>query len=193
MDIEMRHVNGIVATEQIRSLDHTTLFIYITSHEKYTRELINFEPFRFIQKPINTSFLQSSFETAVYRVSQRSEMFTFTYDKRIIQIPSKYIRYFSSDKRLIYLNISEPHRDIYTNPDELNDRFYGKLNQIEKELAVRDTRFIRIHQSFLVNFDYVVNIKHDRITLSDEEILVISSDRIKKVRSLLCTKVIPND
>ena len=70
---------------------------------------------------------------------------------------------------------------------QFNSKFYGKINDIEKCLSTSNHRFIRIHQSFLVNFDYIRSINFTTVTMSDGTILQISEERQKKVRTLFCS------
>ena len=68
--------------------------------------------------------------------------------------------------------------------------FYGKLSVVEKELADSRRYFLRIHQSFLVNYDYITKMNFFNITISmsgKEMELKISEDRQKEVRRQLCT------
>ena len=77
---------------------------------------------------------------------------------------------------------------IYLN-DGSTAYFYGKLNVVEKELADSRRYFLRIHQSFLVNYDYITKMNFFNITISinKKEIeLNISEDRQKEVRRQLC-------
>ena len=52
LDIEMHNVNGINAAELIRNMEIPALIIYVSSYEKYLKELFSTEPFRFLSKPI---------------------------------------------------------------------------------------------------------------------------------------------
>ena len=52
LDIEMHKINGISAAELIRSMEVPALIVYVSSYEKYLKELFNTEPFRFLSKPI---------------------------------------------------------------------------------------------------------------------------------------------
>lgn len=65
-------------------------------------------------------------------------------------------------------------------------RFYGKMNDVEKQLSDSNVRFIRIHQSYLVNFDYIKSMNFTNVTMSDGAMLQISEDKQKKVRSQFC-------
>lgn len=57
---------------------------------------------------------------------------------------------------------------------------YATLNDIEKDLE--NTGFIRIHQSFLVNLKYIINILRYKAILSNGEELVIPKARYKEVK-----------
>ena len=60
---------------------------------------------------------------------------------------------------------------------------------MEKELADSRRYFLRIHQSFLVNYDYIKKMNFFNVTvyIGDREMeLKISEDRQKEVRRQLC-------
>ena len=74
---------------------------------------------------------------------------------------------------------------LANNPDYLKAAF-----NVEKELANSRKYFLRIHQSFLVNYDYITKMNFFNITISmngKEMELKISEDRQKEVRRQLCT------
>ena len=60
---------------------------------------------------------------------------------------------------------------------------------MEKELAASRQYFLRIHQSFLVNYDYIIKMNFFNITINyarKKMELKISEDRQKEVRRQLC-------
>ena len=94
-------------------------------------------------------------------------------------MPVRDIVYFESNNRIVYIHLK----------DGSDEHFYGKLNNVEKELVASRQYFLRIHQSFLVNYDYVKKMNFSNITISfmGKEIeLKISEDRQKDVRQQLC-------
>lgn len=183
LDIEMHKVNGISAAELIRGMDVPALIIYISGYEKYLKELFNTEPFRFLSKPIDEMAFRVAFMAAYKRISQRAEYFSYTYNKEFLKVPLGKICYFESRNRVIYIRTLE-NMDIEHNDSEY--KFYGKMNDVEKQLSKSNARFIRIHQSFLVNFDYIKGLTFTRAVLYDGTILQISEDKQKKVRRQFC-------
>lgn len=182
LDIEMKHVNGIDAATQLRNMNIPSLIIYVSGYEQYLKKLFNTEPFRYLQKPIDKDTFNEFFLAAYKRLSEKSEYFTYNYNKSITKIPLNEITYFESQYRVVR---------IHTAPTQSNTifdaKFYGKINDIEKELSTSNHHFIRIHQSFLVNFDYIRSINFTSVTMTDGTILQISEERQKKVRTLFCT------
>ena len=95
----------------------------------------------------------------------------------------KDVVYFESRNRVVHIFLR----------DGSTAYFYGKLNNVEKELANSRRYFLRIHQSFLVNYDYITKMNFSNITIhmNGKEIeLKISEDRQKEVRRQLCTMAV---
>lgn len=175
LDIEMEKMNGVDAARWIREIDKLVLLIYISSHEIYLKELFEVEPFRFLGKPINKEEFEHVFLKAYEKISSNNQYFEFKYNREIRKIPIKDIQFFESDKRVIY---------IYTN-DEM-EKFYGKLNDVEKKLKSSKVTFLRIHRSYLVNYNYVKKIGVNSIEMLDGTVHEISIEQQKKLRQKYC-------
>lgn len=188
LDIEMNTMNGIQAAQILRDMDVFSLIVYISSHEKYMKDLFYTEPFRFLAKPINQTELHDAFLSAYKRIRQKTEYYTFAYNKSLLKIPLKQIAYFESNNRVILIHLVNANSPISNNnpSDTFTDRFYGKMNDVEKEIESTGYRFLRIHQSYLVNFDYIKNITFTSAFMIDGTELHISEDRQKQIRTLFC-------
>ena len=187
LDIEMREVGGLDAAQEIREMDIPALIVYISNYEKYLKELFNTEPFRFLSKPIDPENFKAVFLAAYKRICHRVEYFSFTYNKSLVKVPLGSVHYFESNNRVIYIHLS---RNFKSENEELGSgkyKFYGKMNDIEAQLSYSNSRFIRIHQSYLVNFDYIKSMNFNYIVMSDGTILQISEDRQRSVRMQFCT------
>ncbi len=179
LDIEMKKMNGITAARRIRQLDRYTLIIYISSYDDYLKELFEVEPFRFVSKPIQLEQLQRYCAEAIKKIEGMNNLFVYSYNKEEYSVPIKEIVYFESNKRLI---------DIHMNDGTVRS-FYGKLNNVEKEIQKMNKHFIRIHQSFLVNYSYVKRMTFSEVVLeynNEEYVLRISEDRRSTVRQKVC-------
>ncbi len=179
IDIEMEQVDGITAARRIREIDRTVLLVYVSGYDKYLKELFEVEPFRFLSKPLNPVQFARYFKEACKRINETEVFYQFTFNKEIRKISVKDIVYFESNNRIVYIHLK----------DGTNEYFYGKLNNVEKELAASRQYFLRIHQSFLVNYDYIIKMNFFNITINyarKKMELKISEDRQKEVRRQLC-------
>ena len=179
IDIEMEQVDGITAARRIREIDRTVLLVYVSGYDKYLKELFEVEPFRFLSKPLNHAQFDRYFKEACKRINETEVFYQFTFNKEIRKISVKDIVYFESNNRIVYIHLK----------DGTNEYFYGKLNNVEKELAASRQYFLRIHQSFLVNYDYIIKMNLFNITINyarKKMELKISEDRQKEVRRQLC-------
>ncbi len=113
----MREINGIIAAELIRSMEIPALIVYVSSYEKYLMELFNTEPFRFLSKPIDWNKFRVIFMEAYNRIRQKSEYFSFTYNKEFIKVPLGRIYYFESCNRVIYKD--DTAKVIYPNNNSI--------------------------------------------------------------------------
>lgn len=178
IDIEMEQVDGISAARKIRETDRSVLFIYISGYDKYLKELFEIEPFRFLSKPLDKEKFCRYFKEACHRIGETEVFYQFTFNREIQKVPLKDVVYFESRNRVVYIFLR----------DGSTTYFYGKLNAVEMELADSRKYFLRIHQSFLVNYDYITKMNFYNITISmnEEEIMLkISEDRQKEVRRQL--------
>ncbi|ROR21356.1 LytTR family two component transcriptional regulator [Mobilisporobacter senegalensis] len=173
LDIEMDIMNGINTALKIRETDINVLLIYVSSHEGYYQQLFDVEPFRFIKKPINKKVFQDIFLKATQRLDMKVRDFHFQYNKSIIKIPLKDIMYFVSERRTINIHTEDK---IYT--------YYDKLDSVEKSVKNDNIIFIRIHKSYLVNYQYIKQWEYTQVTLYNGYSIQISEERRKKIRKI---------
>lgn len=178
MDIDLKRLNGISAARYIREIDRTVLIIYSSGYDQNLKELFEVEPFRFLSKPINKKLFIRYFTEACNRIIMSYNYFQFTFNKVIKKVTIRDILFFESKNRIIIISLN----------DGSEEQFYGKLNNIEDELIHLHT-FLRIHQSYLVNYDYIKKMNFSNITLScangKDMCLNISEDRQRQVRQQL--------
>ena len=155
IDIEMEQIDGISAARKIRETDRSVLFIYISGYDKYFKELFEVEPFRFLSKPLDKEKFRRYFKEACQRIGETEVFFQFTFNRELRKVPLKDVVYFESSNRVVHIFFG----------DGSTTYFYGKLSDVEKELAESRRYFLRIHQSFLVNYDYIVKMNFYNLTI----------------------------
>lgn len=96
--------------------------------------------------------------------------FTFHYKNEEYKILCKDILYFESRGRKV---------SVYNRNGEI-DSFNGKLSEVETKLLDGKIPFMRIHQSYLVNYHLIKSRTKTEVTLVNETRLPVSEDRQKE-------------
>lgn len=180
LDIEMKDMDGVNTALALRAMELPALIVYISVHEEYLKELFCTEPFRFLSKPLDETTFCEVFFSACERIKKQTGYFTFSYKKSLNRIPFGQIICFESRGRVITIHLPEWNAK---NQALRQTCFYGKMNDIEKQVAALNGRFLRVHQSFLVNFDYIKSMSATEIETLDGRIIQISEDRRKEIRA----------
>lgn len=63
---------------------------------------------------------------------------------------------------------------------------YKKLNEIENSLKKCKMSFLRVHQSFLVNYKHVDGLAYDFVVMDNGKKISISEDRRKMISEQYC-------
>lgn len=178
LDIDLKSdCNGLTLAEQIRKYDTRGFIVFLTSHSEmsYLTFLYRLEVLDFIIKS-NLKEIKDRIAkcllSAIERYSQRSEkhkMFT-------IQIGDKVIS-FQYQNILFFETVSSTHR-LIVHEDNRQVEFFGRLKDLQNNL---DSRFVRVHKSFLVNKERIKEIdKVNKIIYMDNGQECLASVRLIK-------------
>lgn len=170
LDIELFKMTGIEVGNYIRKqLDDMGMqIVYISGKSSYAQQLFKTQPLDFLVKPILQAQINETMETAVRIIKKKEERFEFQQGKEHYYVPMGDIVYFGSEGRKI---------KVVTMKSTFE--FYGRLKEIAKRLP---EEFIVIHQSYIVNREYVFRYTYEMVELVDGTILTISLANRKLVR-----------
>lgn len=155
--------NGIKIGQIIKNLNPDTILMYVSNHKDFN--IIQAEPFAYIQQPINISDLDNKLTNALRRIHYYRTKYCYYVNKNGTknQIDLNKVMYFESK-----------HRIVVVHSDNNTISFYHKLDTVETEVFQIYPFFVRISKSFLINMRYVSKIMADDIILRDNTILHIS-------------------
>ena len=152
LDIQMENGDGI---------------IYVSGYDRYMMELFRLDVFAFIKKPIEQQNFEKIFLDANYKICNRKFYFSFRYRNEEYKVACIDILYFESSGRKIYVHSKNGDSSV----------FNGKLSDVEERLKDGKIPFLRIHQSYLVNYHFIRSRSRKLVTLINGMKLPISEDR----------------
>ena len=170
LDIKMKNTNGVDCAKALRNEGVNSLIVFVTSSAEYVFSGYEAKAFRYILKNDLVNAFDRIFSECVAELKkQATDFYTVKTSSFIKNIPLDDIFYFESKLRVVI---------IHTKNEEIP--FYGRLDNIEKELAEKD--FIRIHQSFLVNAMKIKSLSKEAAELSCNVSLPISKSKANAVK-----------
>lgn len=172
LDINMKEMDGIETARNLRHFNQETYLVFVTAFIGYTLEGYKVDAIRYILKT------ERNFEDLVYEsldaICEKMEyqphvhLFDFLEGKKVISLEK--IVYVESKLHKLYFYVIENEIAIYT--------MYNTLNHIARFFP---EEFVRAHQSFLVNLEYVSEINRCELLLSEGMSIPLARSRIKEV------------
>lgn len=169
LDIQMSNVDGISAAESIRKKDENVLFIYVSGYDRYMIELFRLDVFAFIRKPIEREYFEITFLEANRKICNQKHYYSFYYKNEEYKVLCIDILYFESRGRTVNVHVI----------NGAVERFNGKLSEVESYVNAGKIPFLRVHQSYLVNYHHIKSRTRTEITLTDGTVLPISEGKRK--------------
>lgn len=176
LDINMEELDGISTAKRLRELCKDTFVVFVTTFIDYALDGYEVDAIRYILK--NSSNFDKSVNECIETILEKMQYavkihrFLFKEGKKVV-----------NEDNIVYIESNLHELCFYIMKHELEvHRLYDTLNNIENNLD--NTKFVRIHQSYLVNMKYVKSMKLQKAMLIDGRELPIAKPRYKKVRKI---------
>ena len=159
LDMEISGISGMDTARALRARGAKGQMIFVTDHPDYVFEGYEVQAAHYILKPLQAGKIEKALHLSLDAVkSHRDAFFHFQNNNQSCRVPFEDILYFISDKRKVTIHLNDK---VFS--------FYGKLDQVEKEL---NQGFVRIHQRYIVNLAHVLTIDTDHCKLPKVELPV---------------------
>ena len=161
MEIVLSGDNGIRIAQEIRKFNKTVLIVFTTESEVYYRQAFDVFAFQYLVKPLEYQKIKEIFEVLNdsiqrgYEDAAEERIVCFRYRSQFYTIKHSEIQYISSSLHTVNFHLE----------DGSIVHCRGKLSDFEEQL--RDSNFLRCHQSFFVNISKTIGMKADGFIMRD--------------------------
>lgn len=167
MDILMDEIHGMEAARNLRRMGFGGKIVFLTCTAECAVDSYEVEAVGYLLKPHDFGKFCALMDRIVQ--PQSKGQYAVTIRNRVITIPFREIVYVESNNNVCVL-----HRN-----DGTEYTIYKKLSEIEQQLC--DLRFLRCHQSYLVNMSYIA--KADKqFELTTGAVVLIRQRSLKEMR-----------
>ena len=146
-------MNGMKIARKLRDIQFKAPIIFLTAHADYAVESYEVYVAGYLLKPYDTNKLTLLLDEVLQRSVQKRIAVKVKKQHRYLEIND--IMYAESDKHVLNIHLKDS-RVIQTTE---------KLSELKK--TINSKRFIRCHQSYLVNMNYIKDAKTDFILSND--------------------------
>lgn len=168
LDIYMGELLGIDAARTLRRLGYRGKIIFLTASAEYAVESYDVQAEGYLLKPHSYDKLCTVMDRILAQFHE--DTLPIRVRNQVVKLPFREIMYIESNNNRCTLHSSDGSR--YT--------IYRKLSTLEEEFS--DERFLRCHQSFFVNMDYIKEANENFVLQNGETVLIRrrSAAQIKK-------------
>lgn len=171
MDIELAGIDGMETALKLREKNRLTSIVFVSQYEQYFKQMFRLYPVQYLEKPVARRKVFEVLDQIVEEHKLFYESFFFKYNRRTFNIPLYRVLYFVSERRLIRILMEDGREYV----------FYEKMDSLERFLTDYSSRFIRIHQSYLVNSRQIEQYFPRHVTLCNGDVLPISRDKKEEI------------
>ncbi len=172
LDIELNTTTGIIVANAIRRdyENYISKIIFMTSRDGYQDQLFDIQTFGYIKKPIDKDKVVGYINLFKKISKKENNVFRYKFGRDIRSAEYQNIMYFENRLKKI---------KIVTKDGE--DEFYDTIKNIINRLP---DNFIKIHGSFVVNYEYVINVMADSVLLTNGDIIPVSKSNMRQLYKL---------
>ena len=158
LDIIMDKLNGFEAAKKIREIDTEVKIVFCTSSIDYITESYLIDANAYLIKPYKIEVLKSILD----KLTKNEETLLLENGKGLNKVSLSKIIYIESEGRKLSVHLSDDAEPI---------EIYSKLSDLELKLP--QPKFLRTHQSYIVNQDYITAVDSNSFVLTNGDSVLI--------------------
>lgn len=167
LDIQMGE-NGIDISKKIVKNKLDVLLIFMSGYAQFYEDIFQVQPIYFLKKPISEERVKKAVDKAIELINNRKRIFSFESNGMLMKFESHDIYYIESLGRKLYFYGKQKNAPVYL-----------KLSYLEERVP---NNFVRIHQSYIINIDYLKKFSQKGAILKTGEVIPVSQKRYKGAR-----------
>lgn len=172
LDILMPGINGIQTAREIRQKNENIKIVFLTSSTEYAVESYSVQAFNYLLKPVIKERLFPVLDQIADLLRKPYDSLTIQTQSSIFRLPYIKIEYIEIMSKTLYFHLT----------DGSIKKVRGNLSQYEPLLLSRPD-FCKIHRSYMVNLNWVAEIRNKELTTMSGHRVPIARSACQQVRT----------
>lgn len=164
LDIQMDEIDGISLAKVLKERNNKVVIFFVTSFKDYQDEAMDLRAFRFFEKPIDQTRLNSGLDKAMEYIDESYVDFYLYSNNEQKRILTDDVFYVERINRQVTLATKDGN---FTTRESFDD--WCEILQ--------NSFFYRVHKSYIVNLHYVSSYRYDELILENKIRIPIASRR----------------
>jgi len=161
LDIFMGGISGVDTAAKVREGDPNCLIVFITSSGSHMRDGFALRAASYVEKPLTPEKLEVAFTQCRSFFLKNARFIEVVSKRHTIKIPLSRIAYVEGMERSVFFNTESG--------ETIESRM--KMEDAEKQLG--GSPFLRCHRSFIVNMNYVADLRGDDLIMKDGRLVPV--------------------
>lgn len=161
LDYDLPDINGIDIAKNIREKDGRIMIVFLTAYAEHVFDSFHVDTFRYLVKPVS--------EAQIYEALDKF-LDIYNHNRKII-IPTNTAHISVDADEVIYIEAAKKHTKVKTTGNEYIANKAISVYQTE----IANPHFFRTHRGYIVNMRYISTVEKNTITLTNGEIVLLSS------------------
>ncbi|MCP9757179.1 DNA-binding response regulator [Lacihabitans sp. CCS-44] len=165
LDIQMPQMTGLAL---LKSLEIKPKVVFTTAYREFAADAFDLEALDYLVKPISEERFMKTISKflQLQEYKQNSTPISTTLEEAYIflKVGKEQKKVFLSD--ILYIEGLKDYIKVYTNESMLV--VYERLGYMEAKLP--ESRFVRIHKSFIISIDKILTYSNDTVRVKSQEI-----------------------
>ena len=159
VDIQMPDLTGV---EFVRSLENAPKVVFTTAYEKYALEGFKLNAIDYLLKPFSyEEFLKAAGKARKQNELETAASVTVEANSQFLFLKSEYKIRRINFNDILYIEGLKDYIKVYTTGEDKPILSLNSIKSLEQKLP--ESKFMRVHRSFIVNLDRIETIERSRI------------------------------
>ncbi|PGM58652.1 LytTR family transcriptional regulator DNA-binding domain-containing protein [Bacillus sp. AFS053548] len=189
LDIQLADESGLELAQKLQDLSHQPAIVFATAFDEYALNAFDLHAIDYILKPFDELRIQKTIEklaklgTKTIRTEVKKNPPLLKQDKLAISVDERIL--LITFEEIIYIFTQEGKTSVVT--DKMTYRINEPLINLERKL--QNTSFTRVHRSYIVNLDKIIEIQPwfnstYNLMMNDGEKVPVSRTYTKEIKQL---------